>query len=545
MLGCDTDQLSRMGKDQNAMILEEGTEARSGTKARAYWLTRFVLLRLLGVVYLAAFLVAAHQLVPLIGHEGLLPADQFLERVVRHFGSVSKAFWNLPTIFLWKISDGLLLGVSWLGVGLSLLVVAGFANVLVLGVLWMLYLSIVHVGQLWYSYGWETQLLETGMIALFLCPLLDPRPFARSAPPVVVLWIYRWLIFRIMLGAGLIKIRGDECWRDLTALVYHYETQPVPNPLSRLLHFAPVWFHKAGVLWNHFVELITPWFGFWPALARNWAGLVMAGFMGMLIFSGNLSFLNWLTIVPCLACVDDSIWRRLLPGWLVRRAEMAEATRKVSRAPLIAGCVFALVVAALSVAPVMNLFSPKQAMNASFDRLHLVNTYGAFGTVGRERYEIVFEGTDESLGVDSPQWREYEFKVKPGNPDRRPSVITPYHHRLDWQIWFASIPAVHGDLRTMPRPEHYPWVLHFIWKLLHNDTGTLSLLANNPFPEKPPRYVRAALYRYRFAPLGAGGDVAAWWQRERVGLWYPAASLYTPELRRFLEAHGMIRPNAL
>jgi hypothetical protein len=362
---------------------------------------------------------------------------------------------------------------------------------------------------------------------------------------VLVLWIYRWLIFRIMLGAGLIKIRGDECWRDLTALVYHYETQPVPNPLSRVLHFAPLWFHKAGVLWNYFVELIVPWFGFWPALARNAAGLAMAGFMGILIFSGNLSFLNWLTIVPCLACVDDSVWRRVLPGALARWAEEAQTARKESSAPMIAGGVYAAVVAALSVAPVANLFSSKQAMNASFDRLHLVNTYGAFGSVGRERYEIVFEGTAESLGVDSAEWREYEFKVKPGNPGRRPSVITPYHHRLDWQIWFAAIPAVHGDLRTMPRPEHYPWVLYFMWKLLHNDKGTLGLLANDPFPEKPPRYVRAALYRYRFAPLGAANEGAAWWDRERVGLWYPAVSLYTPELRRFLEARGMIAPNAL
>jgi hypothetical protein len=147
--------------------------------------------------------------------------------------------------------------------------------------------------------------------------------------------------------------------------------------------------------------------------------------------------------------------------------------------------------------------------------------------------------------VESAQWKEYEFKVKPGNPDRRPSVITPYHHRLDWQIWFAAIPAVHGDLRTMPRPEHYPWVLHFLWKLLHNDKGTLSLIAHNPFPETPPRYVRAALYRYRFAPLGGAREGAAWWDRERVGLWYPAASLYTPEFRRFLEAHGMISPGAL
>lgn len=510
-----------------------------------YWLTRFVLLRFLGLVYLTAFLVAAHQLVPLIGHEGLLPADTFLQRLTQHFGSSWKVFWNVPTVFVWKISDAFLEGVSWLGVGLSALVVCGFANGIVLLVLWALYLSIVHVGQLWYSYGWETQLLETGFIAVFLCPLLDGRPFSRRAPPVVVIWIYRWLIFRIMLGAGLIKLRGDVCWRDLTALVYHYETQPVPNPLSRLLHFAPVWFHKLGVLWNHGVELVVPWFGFGPARVRNAAGLLMISFMGILILSGNLSFLNWLTIIPALACVDDALWRRVLPGSWVRRAEEAAAQRMGSRSSRVLSWGFALCVAVLSVGPVRNLFSSQQAMNASFDRLHLVNTYGAFGSVGRERYEIIFEGTDEALAVDSAQWREYEFKVKPGNPNRRPAIITPYHCRLDWQIWFAAIPAIPGKLESLPRPEHYPWTANFIWKLLHNDRGTLGLLANDPFPGTPPRYVRALVYRYRFTEPFSGGGSTGWWERERVGIWFPAVSLYSPELRRFLEAHGMIQKDAL
>jgi hypothetical protein len=511
----------------------------SGT---TYWLTRFVILRLLGLVYLTAFLVAAHQIVPLVGHDGILPADTFLQRVAKHFGSVESGFKNLPSLFWWKLSDDWLQGVAWVGVGLSAVVLAGYANSLILLVLWGLYMSFIHVGQIWYSYGWETQLLETGFIAVFLCPLLDGRPFARSAPPVVVLWVYRWLIFRIMLGAGLIKIRGDECWRDLTALVYHYETQPVPNPLSRLLHAAPVWFHKAGVLWNHFIELVVPWFGFWPSRLRNTAGILMAAFMGTLILSGNLSFLNWLTIIPCLACVDDAVWRRILPHWIVRCSELAETQRKSSRAPMIAAGLFAVVVAVLSVAPVRNLVSSSQAMNASFDPLHLVNTYGAFGTVGRERYEIVFEGNERTMSDSSEEWKEYSFKVKPGDPTRRPPVITPYHYRLDWQIWFVGIPSTHRDLSTLPRPEHYPWVAKFMWKLLHNDRGTLSLLADHPFPEKPPRYVRALVYRYQFSPVSGSGADGSWWKRERVGTWFPAVSLYSPEFRQFLQTFGLITP---
>jgi hypothetical protein len=294
------------------------------------------------------------------------------------------------------------------------------------------------------------------------------------------------------------------------------------------------------VLWNHGVELVVPWFAFGPRAGRNIAGILMASFMGVLILSGNLSFLNWLTIVPCLACLDDSVWRRILPRKIVLRAEQAEALKSNSRLPSLMGGLFALVVAWLSFNPVKNLFSPRQAMNASFDKLHIVNTYGAFGSVGRERYEIVFEGTNELLAVESSQWREYEFKAKPGNPSRRPALITPYHYRLDWQIWFAAIPGVHYDLRTLPTPQHYPWVARFVWKLLQNDGPVLGLLANNPFPEAPPRYVRAVVYRYKFAPLGnKEGD---WWTRERVAVWLPAVSLYTPEFRRFLEATGMLRP---
>src|SRR5471030_2952050 len=323
--------------------------ARSATD---YHLTRFLLLRLLGLVYFFAFLAAANQLVPLIGHRGLLPADLYLERL--------------------GDSDPSLQIVSWIGLALSLAVLLGYANAIVMLLLWILYSSIVNVGQLWYSYGWEIQLLETGFLAIFFCPLLDWRPFPRCAPPVAVIWLYRWLIFRIMLGAGLIKLRGDDCWRDLTCLYYHYETQPIPNPLSWWLHFRPHWFHKFGAFWNHFVELVVPWFAFGPRPVRHVAGVLLISFQGVLIASGNLSFLNWLTLVPCLACLDDSFWRLVLPGFIVRRAERAAATAEPSRPMEFAALALAVLVAVLSIAPVANLLSSRQRMNTSFNRLHLV-----------------------------------------------------------------------------------------------------------------------------------------------------------------------------
>ncbi len=493
-----------------------------------YWLTRFVLLRLLGFVYFVAFLCLAQQLLPLLGHDGLTPVPLFLHRLEAHFGSRRAAFLQFPSLFWLDASDGFMLAMAWLGAGLSLVVLAGFANALLLAVLWALYLSFVHIGQDWYGYGWEIQLLETGFLAVFLCPLLDPRPFPRRPPPAPVLWLYRWLIFRIMLGAGLIKLRGDSCWRDLTCLYYHYETQPLPNPLSRWLHFQPHWFQKGGVLFNYLAELMAPWFAFWPRAARHVAGGVLLAFQVSLILSGNLSFLNWLTIVPILACFDDALLRRVLPRPLVARAERAAAEARPSRAHQGAAAALVVLVGVLSFRPVRNLLSQRQMMNTSFNRLDLVNTYGAFGSVGRLRPEIVFEGTsDETIGAET-RWREYEFKCKPGDVMRRPCTIAPYQERIDWQLWFAA----------MSTPENYPWTLHLVWKLLHNDRGALSFLATNPFPDAPPRHIRARLYRYEFAP--PGDPSGAWWKRTLLDEWLPPLSADDPRLRRFLAAYGWL-----
>ncbi|MEY2545441.1 MAG: hypothetical protein QOG48_558, partial [Verrucomicrobiota bacterium] len=411
---------------------------------KEYQLTRFVILRLMGFVYAVAFLVAINQLVPLIGEHGLTPAQQFLERVQSHFDSGASAMWHLPTLFWLGISDHALSIFAWLGFALSLGVVAGYANAIIMSILWAMYMSIVHIGQIWYGYGWETQTLETGFLAIFLCPLLDARPFPKTPPPLLVIWLFRWLAFRIMIGAGLIKIRGDECWRDLTCLYYHYETQPIPNPISRYLHFAPWWFHKFGTGWNHLVELIAPWFAFGPRHARHIAGMLLVTFQIFLIISGNLSFLNYVTIVPCLACFDDSFWRRILPDRFVRQ------DAEPSRVQFGFAVALSILVAWLSIAPVTNLFSNRQAMNASFDPFDLVNTYGAFGAVGKERFEIVFEGTDDTFITGDTKWKEYEFKAKPGDPNRRPPFVAPYQPRIDWQIWFAA----------MASPAEYPWTLH-------------------------------------------------------------------------------------
>jgi len=488
-----------------------------------------MILRLLGVIYAIAFLVAINQILPLIGSHGLLPVDIYLHRITEALGSAGVGFMRLPSIFWLGHSDSTLLIFAWLGFILSLLVVAGFANVPILFILWFLYMSFVHVGQEWYGYGWEIQLTETGFLAIFLCPLWDMRPFPKRPAPFPIIVLFRWLIFRIMLGAGLIKFRGDKIWRNGTALYYHFETQPLPGPLSRWFHFLPRIVLKTGVWFNWLAELAAPFFAFWPRIARLIAGVVIILFQFTIILSGNLSFLNWLTIVPALACFDDDFWAAILPKALVKKAELAKENAVESKGMNTAAWIVTSLVVLLSIQPVFNLLSPAQVMNTSYDPFELVNTYGAFGSVGEERMNVIFEGTTDENPTDSANWKPYIYRGLPVKLDKMPPQIAPYQLRLDWQMWFAS----------MSTPEEYPWVYNLIWKLLHNDKNVVGLFASNPFPEKPPRYVRAVLYKYSFAK--PANPQHLWWHREKLGAWIQPLSVNDPTLVRFLKSEDWIR----
>ncbi|HEY7373294.1 MAG TPA: lipase maturation factor family protein [Polyangia bacterium] len=501
---------------------------RDDPAAPGQWLGRFVVLRLLGVIYLMAFLTLVNQGRGLIGAHGLEPATAFLDDVAAQLGGRAAGFREMPTLFWLGAGDRAIAAAGWIGVALSLLMIAGYANALTLTALCALQISVIPIGQDFYAFGWETQLVETGFLCIFLCPLLDGRPFPRRPPPAAAIWMLRWLIIRVMWGAGLIKLRGDPCWRDLTCLDFHFETQPVPSPLSPFFHFLPSWAHKLGVLFNHVAEIGAPFLMFTPWRRARFVGAaLMAALQIVLIASGNLAFLNWLTLVPILACFDDTLWRRVLPRALVARAERARAAATPSRAQGAAAALFAAAVVVLSVGPVLNLLSPRQAMNTSFTRLPLVNTYGAFGSVGRERAQLVFEGTTDEELTPATTWRAYAFKCQPGDPARRPCWMSPYHYRLDWLLWFAAMGA----------PRDYPWAVHLVWKLLEADPAALGLIATDPFGGAPPRHIRVDLYRYRFAPRGAG----VWWLRERVASWLPPVSRDNEELQIFLRQQGWLR----
>jgi hypothetical protein len=382
--------------------------------------------------------------------------------------------------------------------------------------LWVFYLSFVNFGRLFYGFGWEDLLLETGFLAIFLGP-------SNAAVPIVVILFLRWILFRLMFGAGLIKIHGDSCWRDLTCMEYHYQTQPLPNPLSWYFDKLPEFYHKFEVLFNHFIELIVPWGFFIKAPVRYWAGGLTIFFQSMLILSGNLSFLNYLTIVIAIACFDDNLLSRFIS---IRPPPVRAMTR--GRQAVI--YVLSVLIVFLSIQPAVNLISLNQVMNASYDPLHLVNSYGAFGSVSKERFEIVIEGTNESAITPDTSWKEYDFKCKPGDPYRRPCIVSPYHYRLDWQMWFAAM----SDYRSNP------WILSLGAKLLENDQSVLGLLAHNPFPVHPPRYIRAQLFKYQFTSFVQRRKTGQWWQRTLVGEYLPPLSLDDPGYRKVLQETGWL-----
>lgn len=496
----------------------------------SFWLVRAALLRSLGLIYAVAFMILVQQGRALLGEHGLLPAQRFLDFVATsRAGSQSGGFWLLPSVF-WLSGSDLWLGVAaWLGLVGALAVLAGFANAPTLLVLWALYLSFVHVGQIFYGYGWDLLLCEAGFLAIFLAPAWRPRELdPRSPPSAIVIVLFRWLTFRIMFGAGLIKLRGDECWTNLTCLAYHYETQPNPGPLSPWFHAAPLWFHRLGTAFNHLVEVVAPFGVFGPRPLRLVAGALIVTFQALLILSGNLSFLNWLTLFLALSCFDDELFARLAPGRFrpalrARLAALAEvAPSRARRGVTVA---LAIVVGCLSLSPVVNLLSPRQAMNASFDPFKLVSTYGAFGSVSRERYEVIIEGTHAEAVDERTRWQAYELPCKPGRTDRRPCWITPYHYRLDWQLWFVPL-----------SPDHQrPWFLSLAKHLLQGDPEVLSLFSENPFPDGPPRLIRASFYRYRLSPLGSHDT----WQREPAGTYLAPVSLADPDFHEALRGYGL------
>lgn len=473
-----------------------------------YDVARQVLQRGFGALYVVAFWGVLRQFRPLCGEHGLTSAPRRLAATTWRDG---------PSLFRVRYSDRLLVAVAWCGVALGAAAVVGLPQagdwwvpMLCFGALWFGYLSVVNAGGRFYGFGWETLLCEAGFVVAFLG---SPGAFGLSdgvATPVLTILAVRWLLFRIELGAGLIKWRGDPAWRDLSALDYHHETQPMPGPLSWHAHHLPRWWHRVEVAGNHVTQLGLPWLLLLPQPFASVAGLAVVVTQGWLVVTGNFAWLNWATILLGLGVVSDGTWAWLLgrPGVSVSDGAAAAGAVPVAYVAVVSTAM--LLLAVLSVRPALNLASPHQRMNASFEPFRLVNAYGAFGSMTKRRIEIVVEGTvaeDPEEASRAPEgspdaWREYEFRGKPGDPARRPPQWAPYHLRLDWQMWF--LPLGHSS----------DWFVVLLRRLLEADAPTLRLLRTDPFDGERPRWVRAVAWRYRYTTPAERAGTGRWWVRE-------------------------------
>ena len=551
---------------QNAIWSALSNYLKATPLENSVWLTRSVVLKATAFIYFVAFAVSYNQNIGLIGKDSLMPFEDFLENYSKTIPNPTpfEKFKSLPTLFWFFGTDDYYLNlVSLLGIFFSLITLFGIVtHSSIFLILWLLYHSIVDVGQRWFSFGWESQLLETGFLCIFLAPTTSISCFSKNSPPSkLILWLFLWLEFRIMLGAGMIKIRGDACWKDLTCMNYHYETQPNPLPTAFYMHQTPEFVHKFEVLGNHAIELGFGWLIIMPnRMCKLVGGFFLVLFQVVLISSGNLSFLNWLTIVPTLAAFDDNIYKHFHTRWTVEKAQyltnpIIKEVDSIWRSfwkifNFIISCAFVAGILYLSKPVMENIISSKQIMNTSFDNFRLVNTYGAFGSVGQKRYEVILEVTFKDTPEKDSDWNELIFKCKPGPINRRPCIITPYHYRLDWVIWFAGFEP--HDYR------YHPWILHLMAKLLVGHQNTLDLM--DPinydlyYPNgrdqkiRVPTYIRANIYEYKFTPISKklgskDWEIGNWWVRRKKGNYVPMLNLENEGLREAMRQMGWKMPH--
>jgi hypothetical protein len=490
---------------------------------REFWLARWLFLRALGVIFAIAFASLWVQIDGLVGSRGLLPIADFLDRVREVYGE--RLVRELPTLCWWNASDGFLHAQCAAGLAISIALVAGIAPRLSLGLAWALYLSLSVAGQTFLSFQWDVLLLETAFFAIFFAPGSWVPGLARErAPSAWSLFAVRWLLFRLMFASGAVKLAsGDASWHTLTGLTLHYETQPLPTPIAWYAHHLPEWFQRASCAIMFVIELVLPWLVFGPRRARIVAAIAFVIFQALIAITGNYGIFNLLTAALCLPLLDDAWLGRRLPRALSERATRAsenacraartstESRWNGSRWSSRLGWAFAVLTALLSggmlIARIDRHFAlpaPLAAVEEWIAPWRTINTYGLFAVMTTERDEIIVEGSRD--GFD---WKPYEFTYKPGDPRRPPPWVEPHMPRLDWQMWFAALGRARDNL----------WFQSLMQRLLEGSEPVLRLLAANPFPEAPPRYVRARLERYTFTTAAERAADGAWWSHSNRGLY--------------------------
>ncbi len=454
----------------------------------SYVFIEWLFVRALALIYLIAFVSFGTQVRGLIGSHGILPVHSYLQALVDSFGF--SRYWLVPTVLWLRHDDVTLVWTCIAGAGLAIVLVIGFAQRLVLLSLYVLYLSLCAAGQDFMSFQWDMLLLETGFLAIFL------------GHSKLVVWLMRWLLFRLMFLSGSVKLLShDPAWRSFHAMEFHYWTQPLPTPVAWYMNQLPARFHQASTAVVFVCELLVPLLIFGPRRVRHFAAFSIIALQILILTTGNYTFFNILTIALCLFLFDD----RSLPNWH-RRTRITKASPRVALA-------VALVVLILSGSQLLGTFldvTPSRALLRLAAPFGIVNTYGLFAVMTTERPEIVVQGSN-----DGANWLDYTFQYKPGDLRRAPPWVAPHDPRLDWQMWFASLSTWRNN----------PWFANFMVRLLEGSGDVLDLLGPNPFPATPPRYVRALSYDYRFTNFEERHATGAWWHREPKGTYFPAISM--------------------
>ena len=480
-------------------------------------LTSWVFLRALGLIYLMAFLSLGPQIVGLVGADGILPAVNYLGVLVRYVGA--GRFWMAPSLFWLFPKDGGLLFLCYGGAALSVLVILDVAPAATLALCWLFYLSISAVARDFMMFQWDVLLLETGFLAIFLAPLrLKPMGPVGPGPEPTVVWLFRWLLFRVMFSSGVVKLAShDPTWRNLTALTYHYQTQPLPTRLAWYANLFPLGFQKFSCLAVFFLELAVPFLFLFPRRFRQMGAALTAGFQLLIMITGNYGFFNLLTLALCLMLLDDVSWPERLKKWRDAPPPAHHDPSRGLRWPQAAVAPFAgliLILSCVELGGTLRILRPWMApavgLAQIFSPLRLANGYGLFAVMTTDRPEIVVEGSN-----DGQTWQEYEFKYKPGDLSRAPGFVEPHMPRLDWQMWFAALGSYRENL----------WFLSFCSHLLRGTPSVLRLLAKNPFPDAPPHYLRAEVYVYCFNTFETRRATGCWWSRQPKGLYCPMFSL--------------------
>jgi predicted DCC family thiol-disulfide oxidoreductase YuxK len=472
----------------------------------SYRLTRAIFLRLLGAIFLMAFVSAWVQIAGLVGSGGILPVQAFIEAVKEHFGN--GGFWLFPTLCWFNASDHFLQFLCGGGVVAAILVVIGLQWPAMVACV-VFYLSIAVAGQDFFLFQWDFLLVEAGFLAIFLCRLKFWKPRDLTEPSRTVILLLRWLLFRVLFMSGVVKLSsGDLSWRHWTALQFHYMTQPLPTWVGWYFFQLPAWFQfpSCGVVF--LVELILPFFIFFPRRPRMIAFWGIIAFQLLIVITGNYGFFNWLTIALCFTLPDDFFWRRLLR----QRGQTSVAAPPRWRAAVTLPLATILLIVTVPVC--IDAFGlgiswpgPQAALANRLAAFRIANGYGLFAVMTTTRMEIIVEGSD-----DGQNWKAYEFKWKPGDVDRRPAFTLGHMPRLDWEMWFAAL----SD------PATNPWFMQFMDRLRTGAPEVLSLLESNPFPDHPPKFIRAMAYDYNFTNLQTKRATGAWWKRrELTTYWQP------------------------